>query len=490
MLHPPAHFVLGVVLVVAAVAIRSASANRLVRRRLWLTIALLVAYTALNAVLMWSSAAAAVEPRLRSIEHLLLALALVNGAVFVAVNPLRADRVPDHFPSILQDAIVVGVFIVVATFVFEEKLLTTSAVGAVVIGFALQDTLGNAFAGLAIQIDKPFHVGDWVRVAGFEGRVHEITWRATKLRTKPGNLVVLPNNAVSKEAITNYSEPAVATRIEFEVGVSYLCPPNDAKAAIHEALDRAPGVLRAPAPDVLLVDFADSAIVYRARFWISDFDRDEAIRDEVRSAVYYTFRRRQIEIPWPIRVNYSRQDRPEDTPEQRARRVEILRALDLFAALDQAELERLAGPRERLFADREVIVRQGEPGRSMFVIVDGAARVTVEPGRHEVARLDRGAYFGEMSLLTGDARSATVTAAGDCRVLEITDDELRPVAEAKPAIVEQLGEVALRRRQQLDQTRESAARAGTGAETPLTLAGRIRRFSADPPRPLITAAQG
>ena len=98
-----------------------------------------------------------------------------------------------------------------ATFVWHDTLLTTSAVSAVVIGFALQDTLGNAFAGLAIQSEKPFNVGHWIRVGDFEGRVAEVTWRATKLRTKSGNFVILPNNIVSKEAITNYSEPAAPT---------------------------------------------------------------------------------------------------------------------------------------------------------------------------------------------------------------------------------------------------------------------------------------
>ena len=90
-----------------------------------------------------------------------------------------------------------------------------------VVGFALQDTLGNAFAGLAIQIEKPFRVGHWIRVGDFEGHVAEVTWRATKLRTKAGNFVIVPNNIIAKEAITNYSEPTVPTRLEVEVGVSY-----------------------------------------------------------------------------------------------------------------------------------------------------------------------------------------------------------------------------------------------------------------------------
>ncbi len=474
MQHFPGHVVLGILLTGVAVALRAAATNRLIRRRLWLSIALLVGYVLLNVALAWP-ATAAVEPRLRSIEHLALALAVINGLVFVAFNPLRADRVPEHFPSILQDTIVVGLFLVVMTFVFEEKLLTTSAVGAVVIGFAMQDTLGNAFAGLAIQIEKPFHVGDWLQVAGFEGRVHEITWRATKLRTKAGNLVVLPNNVISKEAITNFSEPAIPTRLEVEVGVTYLAAPNEAKAAIQEALDRAPSVLRSPAPDVLLLEFGDSAIVYRARFWITDFERDEPARGEVRSAIYYSFRRRGIEIPWPIRVNYSRQDRPDDDAERRRAREEALAGLDIFAALDEAQRAALASGRERVYADREVIVRQGDPGRSMFVILDGEVRVTLDPGHHEVARLARGAYFGEMSLLTGDARSATVSALGDCAVLEIADRDLRPLAEAAPALVERLGEVALARRKGLEAAREHHVPAAPG-ETTVSLAARIRRF--------------
>lgn len=473
-----AHAVVGLGLALLTLAIRTATVNRLVRRRLWMSLALLVGYVGLNLSLALSAAAAAAyEPRLGSIEQLLVVLAVVNGLVYLAFNPLREDRVPDRFPSILQDAIVVGVFLVVATFVFQEKLLTTSAVGAVVIGFALQDTLGNAFAGLAIQIEKPFHVGDWVRVGSFEGRVHEVTWRATKLRTKTGNLVVLPNNIVSKEAVTNYSEPALPTRIELEVGVTYLCPPNEVKSAIEEALGRAPVALKAPAPDVLLVEFGDSAIVYRARFWISDFERDEAARDQVRSAIYYAFRRRGIEIPWPIRVNYTRQEEPAETPERVRMRAGLLGSVAIFAPLSDAEwLALAASARERLFADREAIVRQGAEGRSLFVVSDGKVRVTIEPGGQEVATLERGAYFGEMSLLTGEPRTATVTAIGDCAVIEISDEAFRPVAEANPAIIDEIGQVALERRRGLQETKDAAAQALVQIDTPITLASRIRKF--------------
>jgi small-conductance mechanosensitive channel len=125
----------------------------------------------------------------------------------------------------VQDVTLIGVFTIIATLLMKEQLLTTSAVGAVVVGFALQDTLGNLFSGLAIQIEKPFRVGHWIAVGNREGQVEEITWRATKLRTKAGQFLIVPNGVISKESILNYSEPTIPTRVDIEVGASYLTPP-------------------------------------------------------------------------------------------------------------------------------------------------------------------------------------------------------------------------------------------------------------------------
>src|SRR3954470_11897283 len=253
--HFPGHAIMGVAALAAALAVFALTVNTLVRRRLRLSIFLLAAYLLSHLFLAVAHPAMtpAVDSQLLSIEQLALAAAVINLVALALINPLRADRVPEHFPAILQDFIVVGLLVLVATFVFNDRLLATSAVSAVVIGFALQDTLGNAFAGLAIQSEKPFNVGHWIRVGEFEGRVAEITWRATRLRTKSGNFIIVPNNIVAKEAIVNYSEPAVPTRLELEVGVSYAASPAAVKEAIHEALAHSRYVLTSPAPDALLV---------------------------------------------------------------------------------------------------------------------------------------------------------------------------------------------------------------------------------------------
>ena len=295
----------------ATLFVWSVTLNPLVKRKLKLSIFLLIGYVALHVVFvvrpeLGGAAVTDAASPIRPFERLALTAAVINLLVIGLINPLRSDRVRDRFPAIVQDAIVIGALIIVATFVFKEQLLTTSAVGAVVVGFALQETLGNAFAGLSIQSERPFKVGHWIRVGDFEGRVAEITWRATRLRTKSGNFIVVPNNIIGKEAITNYSEPAVPTRLELEVGVSYAASPAAVKQAMHEAMTQSRYVLTSPAPDALLVGFDASAMNYRARFWVDDFERDEEARDDVRVAISYVFARRGIEIPYPIQVEYSR----------------------------------------------------------------------------------------------------------------------------------------------------------------------------------------
>src|SRR3990170_8294755 len=187
MAHFPGHLIMGAAALAVALAVFALTINGLVRRRLRLSIVLLAGYVVLHVVLavVHPSLTADAERQLVSIEQLALAAAVINLVALSIINPLRVDRVPDRFPAILQDFIVVGLLVIVATFVFNEKLLATSAVSAVVIGFALQDTLGNAFAGLAIQSEKPFHVGHWIRVGEFEGRVAEVTWRARPAKALP-----------------------------------------------------------------------------------------------------------------------------------------------------------------------------------------------------------------------------------------------------------------------------------------------------------------
>jgi small-conductance mechanosensitive channel/CRP-like cAMP-binding protein len=472
--HPAAHLIWGAALALGAVAAMALLPNRVIRRRLRLTVAVAVAYLGLHVLIVDNLLTVWAGPAVE-LEKLLLALAIINTVVALAFNPWFSHRTIDRAPAIVQDFVVVAVFGVVATVVIGERIEMTSTVAAAVIGFALQEQLGNAFAGLAIQIEKPFRVGQWITVGSYEGVVTEVTWRATKLRTKMGNMVVVPNSSVAKEAITNYSEPQIPTRIWVDVGAGYGVPPNDVREALHAAMRRVSRVLPSPAPDVLFHEFGDSALIYRARFWIDQFEFDEFARDEVRTAIFYEFYRRGIEVPWPIRVLYERKDAVRDSPERREAFARTVAAVPVLASLDADAHRALAqAAEERLFADGEVIVREGDGGSSMFLVRRGRAVVTVGPDRREVALIEPGGYFGEMSLLTGDGRTATVTARGDCVVLEISADTFREYVQSHPEVIDHLAAAAEARRRELEKTR-AAAPAGLAIE-PVSLAQRMRRF--------------
>jgi len=453
----------------------SITVNRLIRRKLRLSLVLLVLYLAVDVAVAFYPFSAATVQQLTAFGKLAVVAALINALVFVVINPLRADRVPDRFPIILQDTIVIGLVVLASTFLSQE-LVTTSAVSAVVLGFALQDTLGNAFAGLAIQSEKPFHVGQWVKVGdNHEGRVAEVTWRATKLRTKAGNFVILPNNVVAKEAIVNYSEPAAPLRLEVEVGASYLAPPNQVKAAMMGAIRHSSRVLAAPAPEVLLVAFDASAIAYRARFWIDDFGADELARDEVRTAIYYSFQRHGIEIPWPLQVQYEREWVEPDVNKKVEEEEELLASVDLFATLPPEMRNQIARSAPMsVYGSGETIVRQGDEGQSMFIVLSGTVSVVLQPSREEVARIERGGYFGEMSLLTGEPRSATVLAVGDVVVVEIGAELFRRLGAIHPEAIEKIGMAAMVRRAGLEQMKIASSETVTVETT--TLMTRMKKF--------------
>jgi CRP-like cAMP-binding protein len=410
------------------------------------------------------------------VNPLLLAFGLINVVVIVAINPWRVNRIPEKFPNIVQDALVIALFALTATLYLQERILAATAVGAVIFGLALQDTLGNLFSGLAIQIEKPFRVGHWVTIGGKDGLVSEVTWRATKIRTKAGNFVIVPNSALARDTITNYSEPTPDTRIDIEIGASYDTPPNDVKAAIQEALRDEPIILRDRVPEVLLVDFGPSAIVYRVRVWTNDFSADERIGDRVRTHVYYAFRRLGIVIPYPIQVQI------EHVPAQAAsaNREVLAHALanvEIFAALSEQQRKELAdASRPSLYAAGETIVHEGDEGSSMFVMSRGEASVTLVGTDGEVARLHKGTFFGEMSLLTGDRRSATVTAATDCELLEIDTDAFRRVVLPDPTLVERITSAVAARRAELEIYRVTKAAHPDAIEQPHTFLARVRQF--------------
>jgi len=465
----------GAIALVVTLALFAAVRSRFVRGRIIFSGWLFLAFLGLELAVTRGYGDVEV---LSGLARLVFVLALVNLVIALLVNPWRESRPSDRFPAIVQDVTVIGLFFLIATVLMREQLLATSAVGAVVVGFALQDTLGNFFAGMAIQIEKPFRVGHWINIGGNEGQVQEVTWRATKLRTKNGQFLIVPNSVISKDSILNYSEPTIPTRLEVEVGASYLTPPNDVKEAMLHAMANAPLVLKEPPPLVFVKGFGQSSIDYAAKFWIEDYARDNHAKDQVRTNIWYEFRRANIEIPWPIQIQYTREEEPLRTGAHVDAAASQLAGIDLFSTLTEEarrDLARAAG--DHLFTGGEAIVRQGDRGSSMFVVLRGTVVVSLEPSGQQVATITTGGFFGEMSMLTGDPRTATVRAATDVQVLEIEAADMRRLAQVTPGLLEHISKVIAARKVGLAQAEASAAAsAAEQAQAPQTLLARIQAY--------------
>lgn len=410
-----------------------------------------------------------------ALEYVLTAFGVIAALVALALNPWRRERAGGGVPAIVQDAVVVAFSFGAALFFFQNSSFLVGVTGsAIVFGLALQETLGNAFAGLALQIERPFRVGHWVTAADHEGRVVEVTWRATKIRTKAGNLVVLPNSEIAKAAITNYSQPAAPFRLEVDIGLSYLAPPNESREALLVALRRVSRVLTEPAPEILLWEFGPSTLNYRVWFWTDDFENYEVVQSHVRKAMYYELGRRGMDIPYPIQVEYSRDEPAPDIPARHEDAFRMIAKVPVFAGLpEEAQRALAAATNPRLFADGEEIVHEGDPGGTMYLIQRGRVIVTVGSDARRVATTEAGGYFGEMSLLTGDPRTATVTADGDCLLLEIAAIDVRQYVLAHPAVLEELASAAASRRKMLDETRAAVVNVPQERES---LLNKMRRF--------------
>ena len=472
----PASVLVGVVLVAVALGLRRATINRHIRGRLLLSAGLFAVYALTAAGLAWVSMPDETRQTLRDLNPLVAVFAAVNLVVALSINPWRVDRVPDRFPNIVQDTLVIAIFAVIATLILRDRVMATTAVGAVVIGLALQDTLGNLFAGLAIQVEKPFRVGDWVTIGGQDGLVSEITWRATKMRTKAGNFVVVPNSVLAKDTITNYCEPSRLVRRHVDVGASYDTAPNVVKAAIREALQGAPYLASDRAAEVLLFDFGGSALTYRVHFWVTDFSTEEEATDLVRTRIYYAFKRRGITIPYPIQVEMSA-DEGGLVPQREPVAADALGSVGLFSSLTDGERgELLSVVRPVLYSAGEAVVRQGQPGGSLFVVVRGEASVTLAGTDGDVARLRPGDVFGEMSMLTGEPRTATVSAMTDCQLLELSSEDFRRVAVGNPSVLDRVAAVAEVRRAELVRHRETHATVPAVRDAEQSLLRRIRDF--------------
>lgn len=324
-------------------------------------------------------------------------------------------------------------------------VLVSSTVLSAVLGLALQDVLKNVFAGMALQLEGILKVGEWLNLDGQFARISEMSWRSTTLVTSEGHRLIEPNAKISERKLTNVGNGRRPVAFGFMVGLPYATPPAKAKEVLLAAARSASMTAADPAPAAFVNHFGESAIVYELRVWTHQVQAIVAFRDQVQSRIWYEVKRAGLAVPFPIRdvlVSNSAEKSRYDVERELDRQAALFGRLDLFRMLDREALRRFAAEADTAFYDhQEVLVREGEPGDSLFVIDRGKVLVTKiddDGERVKLAVLGGGAFFGEKSLLTGEPRSATVTAEGGCEVLILTREDLQPVLAADPTIAEKL----------------------------------------------------
>jgi len=357
-----------------------------------------------------------------------------------------------------------------------SSLLATSAMISVVLGLALQDTLGSFFAGLALQMEAPLAIGDWVQIGDYQGNVSQVSWRTVRIVSMESDEYTFPNSLLTRSTLVNFSRPTTAHQSFVAVRVHYRHPPSLVIAALVDAVKNTPGVLANPAAHALVWEFDDSQIVYRARYWIDDYRRINYIRSDVGARIWYGLRRSGVEHAYPVRL--LRREAP--APDQGLRVDASMIEVDLFAPLTATERDSLASClRRAAYGSGEEIIRQGERGDSLFVILRGLVEVRVASGEEQevVNTLGAGRIFGEMSLLTGAPRSATVRAVDDVEVVPVTAEAFRRIVAGNPAVLEAVAGVVSRRRSRLDAAiHEAEAEAAARSAEHSDLLDRVRSF--------------
>ncbi len=364
---------------------------------------------------------------------------LLDAALWKGFIPRRYGRAA---PGLLADLARVLIWLVAIGYLLSRLssqaatgIIATSSVGVAVIGFALRSLIADLFAGIAISLERPFQIGEWLDLGNaLRGRVQEVTWRSTHLVDEDGNLLVVPNSRLSEMAIRNTSRPTDYYMDSLSLFTDHTVTTHQAQRVLLSAVHQVPEVANLPAkPLIRVAAQTDKGIEWQLKFPIPHMGESARLRYQVWRKI--------------LRNLHFAGVGPEPPARAAAHRA-FLRRVDFLASLTPDELDELYEQMEgRIYKAGELIVRQGDAGDSLFLLKDGVLTVQVADGGdlRTVAQLPSGSYFGEMSLLTGAPRAASVIAAVDSQVFEVRRDTLRPVLQQRADIAQHMSDTLAKR---------------------------------------------
>ncbi len=397
-------------------------------------------------------------------------------------------KIPRFVLNLLGGLVLALVILFVLSFVFDQNLsgiLLTSTVASAIIGFSIQDTLSNLFAGIALQIESPFAIDDWVEIGGHEGQVLSQNWRTLMLLTRENHRVSLTNQFVASDKIINYSRPSKRQIQVIYIGLHYKHPPNLVKQIMIDFLNSVEECEYDPHKPPYVESFEEYSIKYALRFWIKDYDDMIRINDMVHTRLWYIFKREGITIPYPIAYEIQAELPPHIVEEENKPEFDVpklLRTFDLLKELDETQLDQLSNSAQmQYYAKGERLVKEGNGGDSMYLITKGTAEVTVKGNQNQDIHVQHklaGDFFGEMSLLTGEPRSATIMAVTDVYAVVLEKDAFTSVLMEDPSILTMLLDGIEAQKENIKssrsaQTKQSTAQSKSARDL---LLGRVRDY--------------
>lgn len=405
------------------------------------------------------------------------------GAVAVDLVLRRATRHATAPPRLVRDLARVVLFggaaLAILALVFHQPVggvLVTSGVLVAVFGIALRGILADVFSGIALNMEHPYRIGDWVQLDdGTVGMVVEMNWRATRLMTRDHTAVVVPNGLIAASRLVNYSFPDRHYRATLRLALPPQVPVERGARLLMAAVLGVEQVLAVPRPEVQMDGFDERGSLFALRYWVADFGDDAVCRDAVARAVAEALARAELAPAAPRReVGLRRVAQAGVTDGMAAQ----LRRIGLFRRFSDAELAALAADvEERPFHDGELLFAQGDAGGSLLLLAEGVLEVRVQGngGETPLERMRPGDVLGEISLLTGQPRTASAVALTDGLAYEIRKQHLEPILRARPQLAEDLAAL-MARRQAFNRERLAARAAGEDAAEAGDLLARLKAF--------------
>jgi small-conductance mechanosensitive channel/CRP-like cAMP-binding protein len=359
--------------------------------------------------------------------------------------------------KLLSDIIAASIYVCSALammgFVFGLSLqgvLATSGIIAIVLGLALQSTLGDVFSGLSLSIEKPYRIGDEILLeGGAGGEVIQMNWRSTHLKNGANDVVIVPNSAIAKMRIQNHSAESRSYGESLTVSVDSRNEPEFTLEILKQAAMTCPSILEHPAPSAVATDFRGDRITYDISFSTPSIASAGEARSQLIAQLYK--RARPVIGQRESSRGMAAPDSLYSYPIFLFPESEVFDHLPLLEPLSEPERDYLAAQiSRRHFQAGEQLVTQGKKIDSVHFVFSGIIQVTrrVQDGRVlNVRRLGPGDSYGEISLLSGTNSSGTFTALTSGLLLGLQTADLKPILEARPELIESLSHSAAKLQQ-------------------------------------------